>query len=103
MPVWARIRTTCPEIGGHLLQKYQPRPMILCWKIYYGGQWRVCKKLLLFPILSIIKLMFRSILISHHIFILLQMPIASNLPSEFCLLVFFQTPLGPLRPIEKWR
>ena len=49
--------------------------------------------------LSIIKLMFRSILISHHIFILLQMPIASNLSSEFRLLVFFQTPLG-LGPIE---
>ena len=59
--------------------------------------------LLLFPILSIIKLMFRSILISHHIFILLQMSIASNLSSEFRLLVVFQTPLAPLRPIEKWR
>ena len=48
-----------------------------------------------------IKLMFRSILLLHHIFILLQMSIASNLSSEFCLLVFFQTPLAPLRPIEK--
>ena len=45
------------------------------------------QKVIAISYLFIIKLRFRSILISHHIFILLQMPIASNLSSMYTLFV----------------
>ena len=96
---------TCPEIGGHLLQKFQPCPYdfvledLLWWTMESLQKVIVISYFIYYQAYVPI-----NIDISSYIYILLQMPIASNLSSEFRLLVFFQTPLGPpFWPIEKWR